>query len=153
MELLTTELLTLIISVLSLITSVVIAYIIHSAGKKIETQNFSNSLRSSWIDIDSTVLANEKLLIEIDDLLHPGHRDTPINEKQKRWLCYMIANALAVNYNGIKHGLLPDTKTAEASLIRSLEGLTQHKEFMDVIEYSYEKNFKELCYQVRDRGN
>lgn len=131
MELLTTELLTLIISALSLITSVVIAYILHSAGKKIETQNFSNSLRSSWIDIDSTVLANEKLLIEIDDLLHPGHRDAPINEKQKRWLCYMIANALAVNYNGIKHGLLPDPKAAEASLIRSLEGLTQHKEFID----------------------
>lgn len=151
MELLSTEIITLIISGLSLITSVVIAFILHSAGKKIETQNFSNSLRGSWIEIDSTVLTDEKLLYEIDRLIHPAHENSTIDEKKRRWLCYMIANALSVNYNGIRHKLLPDPKGAEASLIKSLEGLTQHPEFMEVVEYSYEKQFKELCYRIRAR--
>src|SRR5690606_13316635 len=143
MEQFSTELLTLVIGILSLLTSITIAFILHNASKKIETQNFSNSLRASWIDIDSTVLADDRLLEAIDDLLHPGYKGSPIEEKRRRWLCYMISNALSVNFNGIKHRLLPDPKAAEQSLIASLEGLTQHPEFMDIIvNYSYEQDFK-----------
>jgi hypothetical protein len=84
MEQFSTELLTLVIGILSLLTSITIAFILHNASKKIETQNFSNSLRASWIDIDSTVLADDRLLEAIDDLLHPGYKGSPIAGSESR---------------------------------------------------------------------
>lgn len=151
MEPTTNQDLSLFISFLSLVASIAIALILYFASKKIETQNFSNSLRDSWIQIDSAVLSDEKLLIEIDDLLHPEHKVSSVDEKRRRWLCYMIANTLSVNYNGIKHKLLPDPKASKESLIHSLEGLTQHKEFMDIVKYFYEKDFRDFCVTIHNR--
>lgn len=151
MELTNTDLLSLIISVLSLVSSIAIALILYSASKKIEIQGFSNTLRDCWIQTDSLVLSNDMLLTEMDYLLHPDQRDSTIAEKRRRWLSYLIANTLSVNYNGIKHNLLPDPKASEDSLIRSLEGLTRHKEFMDIVDYFYEKDFRDLCYNIHKR--
>ncbi|WP_109699473.1 hypothetical protein [Chitinophaga deserti] len=141
----------LLISFLSLVSSIALALILYYATKKIETQNFSNTLRDSWIQIDGTILSNERLLIEIDDLLHPNKKSSTIEEKRRRWLCFMIANTLSVNYNGIKHKLLPDPKASEESLIHSLEGLTQHDEFMEIVKYFYEKDFRDFCWKIHDR--
>lgn len=152
MELTTAESISLIISFLSLVSSIALAVILYFASKKNETQSFSNTLRDSWIQIDSTVLSDEKLLVEVDYLLHPDQKGSTIDEKRRRWLCYMIANTLSVNYNGIRHNLLPDPKASEESLIRSLESLTQHKEFMDLVEYFYERDFRDFCYKIHNRN-
>ena len=63
----------------------------------------------------------------------------------------MIANTLSVNHNGIIHKLLPDIERSKESLVNSLEGLTQHPEFMELVKYFYEKDFRDLCYEVHKK--
>ena len=146
-----TDFIFIIIEFFSLIVSIFISLLLYITSRKIETQNFSNSLRNSWISIDSNVLSNDELLSEADFLLHPEHRNDSLEMKRRRWLCYMIGNTLSVNYNGITHKLLPDPEASKASLIKSLEGLTQHPEFMDITKYFYEKDFILLCEEIQKK--
>lgn len=145
------ELSSLLINLLSLGASIAIAVVLYRTSRTIERQNFSNSLRNAWIDIDSVALQDEATLHEIDFLLHPDRKDDPIEIKRRRWLCYMIGNTLSVNYNGIKSKLLPDVDGSFHSLQRSLEGLTRHPEFMQVTEYFYEDEFRILCRDIASR--
>lgn len=141
----------LLIDLLSLGASIAIAVVLYRTSRTIERQNFSNSLRSAWIDIDSVALQDEATLHEIDFLLHPDKHTDPIAIKRRRWICYMIGNTLSVNYNGIKAKLLPDVDGSFHSLQRSLEGLTRHPEFMQVTEYFYEDEFRSLCRDIAAR--
>lgn len=144
--------LSLIVDFLTLISSITIALILYRASRKIENQNFSNALKDSWITIDSTILSNDKLLIEADFLIHPESSNDSIEVKRRRWICYMVGNTLSVNYNGIVNKLMPDSRGSMVSLERTLKGMTRHPEFMQVVDYFYEDGFKKLVRKVERRA-
>lgn len=142
------EFVTAIINVLSLATSISIAILLYLASKKIDTQNYTNSIKSAWIAFDTAVLSDEKILSEADYLLHPDKANEPMEAKRRRWICYLYTTAISTAYNGIKHNLVSDPKAVKESIIKSLEGLTQHPEFMEIAEYIYEDGLTELCREL-----
>ena len=121
---------------------------LYFASKKIDTQNYTNSIKNSWIAVDTVVLSDEKLLFEADYLLHPDKKNETIEAKRRRWICYLYLNTISTVYNGIKHNLIADRKAANDSLIKSLEGLTRHPEFMEMSEYFYEDGLTDLCREL-----
>jgi hypothetical protein len=146
------ETLSILINFFSLATSVSIAVLLYFASKKIDTQNYTHSIKNAWIALDTAVLSNEQLLVEADYLLHPEKKDEPIEVKRRRWVCYLYLNTISTVYNGIKHKLIEDPKAANASIVKSLEGLTQHPEFMEMSEYFYEDELKDLCRKLHAKN-
>ena len=108
------EILSILINFFSLATSVSIAVLLYFTSKKIDTQNYTHSIKNAWIALDTAVLSNEQLLVEADYLLHPEKKDEPIEVKRRRWVCYLYLNTISTVYNGIKHKLIEDPKAANA---------------------------------------
>jgi hypothetical protein len=137
-----------IVTSLSVVASVLIAFILFRTSKKIEKQSYSNELKLLWSQIDSTVLSNNDLLIEADKLIHPDKVSDTIEIKRRRWLCYMLQNAIAITHNGIEKKLMPDPENADKSLSKTLQTLGKNIEYKQVLDYCHEKSLKERCEKI-----
>ena len=147
------EILALIINCLSVLSSLTIAIIVFLASKKIDSQNYTYAVKSAWMTLDSTILADEALLIQADYLLHPEKRDEPIELKKRRWICYLYLNTLSTVYNGIENNLISNPQAARDSLIKTLQGLVRNPEFMEMTEYFYVESLRKLCLEVYENCN
>ncbi len=141
----TYQLLDLIIAFLSVLTTAIIAWVLFDAGKKSEKQNYSNELKNLWTQIDSTVLSNDLLLFEADKMIHPNKIGDSIEVKRRRWICYMLQNAIAITQTGITKKLIPDEQNVQKSLDKTLSTLAKNPEYKEVSEYCHEKELKEKC--------
>lgn len=136
------QLVDIIVGTMSVLTTAIIAWILFTTGKKSEKQKYLDDLKNLWTQIDAAVLAKDELLVEADRLIHPDRTEDTIEAKRRRWICYMLQNAIAITHTGISKKLFPDTQSVQNSLHKTLSALAKNKEYKQVAEYCHETNLK-----------
>lgn len=117
-------------------------------SKTLSRVEFSRDLKSSWLQVDNLALSNPEALDALDALLHPEAVDAPLEEKRKRWACYMLNNPLSTAVVGKKSGFMSDAM--EAGTEEALSVLVADPMFYRLVQsYAYEPEYKKKCGDLK----
>ncbi|HJQ21235.1 MAG TPA: hypothetical protein VJ867_12875 [Gemmatimonadaceae bacterium] len=142
------------ISMLQLILTGVLAWIVHRSTSRITRLEFAKSIRDAWVTLDALALGDPETLKIADSLLHkPGDRPDADAFARKRWFILAYLNPIVTAYQGARDGLYGDRRkdvirgvqTQLESLLRDDDAfwITQH--------HGHEASFQALCRVVRER--
>jgi hypothetical protein len=137
-----------ILSSLNLLATATVAVLVYLTTQRFSRLQVERELRSTWITVDQEALASDESLQLMDDLLHPEDRDISIDDKRRRWVCYMLRNPLENMFQADTTGKFR-RKKPRPSLATSLAPLVRDDMFMSLVDNYSPHGFREFCHQVK----
>lgn len=142
------------INLLTLMTTLAIAIVVHRAARRLAILETEGKVRSAWLSVDIATLGDDRLLEIMDRLFHPDEENVPIETKRKRWACYLLRNPLEYQYINAERHYLQDEERSRRSVEHSLRPLVNDPVFSDLVsEYTNYGPFVRLCQRLRTESN
>ena len=137
-------------SVSGLAVTIVIAVLVHRAGRRIARAEYAREVNAAWMAVDSLALSSDEVLTDLDRMMHSDSRLDSLGDRRRRWLSYLVINPLMNAHVGAREGLAVGGREAD-STERSLKNLVRDDVFYRVVqEYAYDKAFVALCGRLRE---
>lgn len=138
------------IALASLVTTTVIALIAYRASKRFATLEADRAVRDLWNQFNTLALSDEKNLVAADGLMsHESKPGSTLEETRRRWLGYVLLNALATSHLHLLRGHTMSKKFQEELLDQQLRALMRSEDLYRMTQHGYEREFKALCAKIR----
>ena len=140
-----------IVAVASLCTSAALALVAYLVTKRFAGVEADRSVRAMWGEFNALALSNDDCLRAADAIMsHESRSDEDIEAVRRRWLSYVLINALATGY---RHGVTKSSSNP-LYLINTTEHHLRHLVRDDLLyaltQSGYERDFTALCRKLRE---
>ncbi len=139
-----------VVALASLVTSTLLAVIAFKASKRFQASDADRATRDAWNLFNELALLDEHNLRTADALMsHESNPDDTLEEIRRRWLGYVLINAIADMYlNAVRGHTL--SKQARLQTVRlHLSSLMRSEDIYKMTQSGYEEEFTRLCREIR----
>ncbi|MFJ9775707.1 hypothetical protein ACIRVF_31430 [Kitasatospora sp. NPDC101157] len=137
-------------SVAGVAATVFIAWTVRRGTKRLARIEHDRAIKNAWIAIDTIALSDDRNLEAADLLINPDTEGDSLEERRRRWLCFMFMNPMGATFRGFDGGLFDSS--AAAPYENELYPLASNEVFFAMVKkYAFEPGFVELCERLRRR--